>query len=193
MKSHSWLVLGVVVLVTSVLTFGSGYWVHARQHMENENEHMMNKGHHGQMMGNDRHQGMKGMPMMRSDMSREEMNQFCSRMKQRHETMQKMRQTNTEKLNSLVQSMQQSEGTEKIESMQKVLVKLVEQHTKRGKMMMKSMHSMMGSMMGMHEMSDQKRQRMMQRMQDCSMMQGMMNSGPDRGTPMRSPDEHHHD
>jgi hypothetical protein len=193
MKTRHWLSLAVVVLVVSVLTFGSGYWAQARQHMENEHGHMMNKGHDGQMMGKEQHQGMMQMPMMHTDMSQEDMNQFCSRMQKRHESMQSMRQKNTEKLNSLVQSMKQARGTDKIESMEQILVELVDQHNKRGSMMMGSMRSMMGSMMGMHRMSDQQRQRMMKKMQDCPMMQGMMNSGKESGSHKESEKDAHHE
>jgi len=192
MLTTRWLSVGIVLLLVSVVTLGPGYWVYARQHMGHEEGSMMNGGRSGHMMGNGPHQGMMRMPMMHPDMSPEEMNQFCGRMQQRHGAMQTMRRKNTEKLNSLVRSMRRARGTDKIESMEKVLVELVEQHNRRGRMMMQANRSMMGTMMNMHRMGPERRRMMMQRMQDCPMMRGMMDSGHTSESDGGPRGKHHH-
>jgi arsenate reductase-like glutaredoxin family protein len=189
MGFQRWISLTFIVVVALSIGVGAGYWVNANQHMEHENGHMMNQGSNGHMMGNGQHKDMIQMPMMHVNMSKEEMNQFCTRMQQRHKAIQTKRQKTIEKLNLLVQSMKQASGTDKIEAMQKLLVELVEQHNERGKMMIGSMHSMMGSMMGMHRMSSQNLQQMMQVMKDCPMMNGSMS--PSEQGHNGSTKEHH--
>lgn len=189
MNFQRWASLTLIVVVALSLGVGAGYWVNANQHMGHENGGMMNQGSHGHMMGNGQHSGMMQMPMMHVNMSKEEMNRFCSQMQQRHETMQAMRQKNVEKLNSLVQSMKEASGTNKIQAMQKLLVELVELHNQRGKMMMGRMRSMMGQMMGMHRMSSQNQQQMIQQMQNCPMMNGSMS--PSEQDHNGSTKEHH--
>jgi hypothetical protein len=171
MTTKHWLSLGVIVLAVTVLTLGSGYWVQARQHMGDENDHRMSEGQHG-MMGNKNHQGMMGMPMMHSNMSEKQMDRLCDRMQQRHESMMEMRKKRSEKLNSLVESMKSAEEDEKIEAMEKTLVELIDQHNQHRTMRMGSMHGMMRFMMNMHQMDPDQRQMMMNRMQDCPMMSG---------------------
>lgn len=162
------------------LAAGSGFWAYAQHAHENGAGHMMHGEHQAQGKDQGHHGGM--MPMIHQDMSQEEMQEFCNQMQSRHQRMQTMREKNRTKLNDLVQAMKQTQGAEKVQKMQSLLVELVKQHKHRGKMMMGSMHRMMGSMMGMHRMSDQQRQQMMQRMQDCPMMRGSSkNGGADRG------------
>lgn len=182
------LLIGLVVGTVVSLGIGTGFWAYAGQHMDGERGHMMNRGQHGSMMNGKQHQGMMGMPMMHSNMSDEEMGEYCDRMTERHKSMMETRRKHTEKLNSLVESMKQASGDDRIEAMEDVVVELVNQHNRRGSMMMKSRHAMMKSMMSMHRMDEGQRQQMMNRMQNCPMMKKMMNGRHQPGTPMNSPE-----
>jgi len=170
-----WLIVSVLFLFGLTTVFATGYWAFAQQDM-GQRGHMMNG------------QSDKRMPMMHSNMSKQEMSQYCERMTNRHEAMVRARRKNTQKLTSLVQSMKQASGNEKVAAMEDVVVELVEQHNRRGTMMMKSRHAMMKSMMGMQRMDRDQRRRMMNRMQDCPVMKNMMDRNNQRRTPMRSPD-----
>lgn len=192
MKTKHFITVGLVIAF--VMTLGTGYWVYASpSHGMNQEGHMMKESHSDSAMMKDGHKGKMGMPMMHGDMSKEDMGKLCDRMKKRHVRMQSMRQKNTEKLNSLVNAMKKAKGTEKIESMEKVLVELVEQHNKRSAMMMGQMRSMMGSMMVMHQMSPDKRKMMMDQMRNCPMMQGMMTSGHESEDKTESSESDHHE
>lgn len=158
-------------------------------------------GQHGQGMEGPHHSSDTGMmmqgqgssesvmPMMHSQMSPGDMQNMCDRMRERHRTMRTTREKNIKKLNDLVESMEDAEGDDKIESMQNLLGELVDQHNRRGTTMMKSMHSMMGSMMNMHRMDSDQRQRMMNEMKNCHPMKGEMGSGHQPGSPSHSDSE----
>lgn len=193
METKQWLTLGIVLTMVFSLSLGTGFLVYAQHGHQGDRGQMMSDGYDGEHsnMGHHGDEMMGTMPMMHENMSGEEMNQFCDQMKERHQSMKKMRLKDQEELQELVETMKQASGDEKLEAIEETVLELVDQHQKRGKMMMKSKHSMMGSMMGMHRMDDEQRQRMMNKMQNCPMMKEMMGSDQGKGTPMRSPAEHH--
>lgn len=182
------LLIGLVVGVVLSLGIGTGYWAYARQHMDG-NSHMMSQ-RQGTKMGGGQQMGMMKMPMMHGDMSEEEMRQYCRKMTKYHEQKQSMMNQNANELNALVGKMKQAGGNEKLQAIEEVVVELVNQHNHRRKMMASMRPRMMKMMMGMHQMDESRRQMMMQRMQDCPMMQGMM-GGSENGKPMDS-DKHKH-